>query len=143
MTLAVSFTGCKKDEEEESVTLTDNQLYLNGKVTNGVALTQAPLKSVIFSNTGGETVLFTFKELPTTAGTFTIVDREKVLLGTMGDSEVALTVTTSGKDYSIPASSGKTLSLTVSDAKYGIVLNKTTLKDDKDNTVEVAAKVQQ
>lgn len=143
MTLAVSFTGCKKDDEEETVTLTDNQLSINGKVTNGVALTQGALKSVVFSNTGGETVLFTFKELPSTGGNFTIVDREKVLLGTIGDSEVALTVSTSGSDYSIPASSGKTLSLTVAGGKYGIVLNKTTLKNDKANTVDVAAKIQQ
>ena len=133
-TFALTFTGCKKDEEENTPDITENSWSIDGiKYELSNSLLKPSFSGVSLSAFGnGSNLLIKFASKPTTSGTYTL----KAITDELTGTQCSVTATVDKDLYYSVGNSGEVVKVTVYGDKVRAEISKVTLE----STVEGATK---
>lgn len=140
--LALTFTGCKKDKDEEEPTNSKNYFIVDGtKIeadeTVGTLFTKNI--GIATSKDKATTVTLLFKDKPAASGSFSFKGIAQIK--DLGDTDLVLSVTSGGKNYISNPGISEKVTITIIEGKISASIPKVTLSDDASNTITFEAKL--
>jgi hypothetical protein len=142
---ALTFTGCKKDEEDTSVVLTNNTFAIDGVKLEGSqdlgALYTDALGLLLATSDNKTIVSLKFGKKPTTSGTYSF--KGLAQSGSLGDNDAILSVSYNSKVYSSNPSITEKATITVADSLIGATIPKITLSETGGTSITFEGKLLQ
>jgi hypothetical protein len=132
---ALTFTGCKKDEEV-APTNSKNYFIIDGtKVDGDETLGTIFTKNIciLTSKDKASTVTILFKDKPVASGSYSFKGIAQIK--DLGANDLILSVSTNSKNYISNPGISEVVSITVTDGKISASIPKVTLSDDASNTI--------
>ncbi len=120
-TFAMTFTGCKKDEEEDNATVAENTWVIDGTVYElATSLAKPSFSGATLGAIGSKGVLsIAFSAKPTASGTYTV----KSLGSELGANDVSIVSLSESKTTFSTGKSGDVAKITVSGGKVRVEIS--------------------